>query len=77
MSINFPDSPSVNQLFSVGDRTWEWSGTTWNTVEEITSGPTGPTGPTGLAGTDGFSAITVSTTGPTGGTDGDLWIVYS
>jgi len=71
MSINFPDSPSVNELFSVGDRTWEWSGTVWNTVEEVTVGPTGPTGP------EGFSAITVSTLGPTGGSDGDLWIVYS
>jgi hypothetical protein len=74
MSINFPDSPSANELFSVDNRTWEWSGTTWNTVEETVVGPTGPTGP---AGVDGFSAITVSTLGPTGGTDGDLWIVYS
>jgi hypothetical protein len=74
MSINFPDSPSIDELFSVGDRTWQWSGTVWNTVEEITVGPTGPTGADGV---DGFSAITVSTLSPTGGSNGDLWIVYS
>jgi len=29
MAINFPDSPSVNDTVSVGDRTWIWDGTVW------------------------------------------------
>lgn len=30
MALNFPDSPTVNQVFSVGDRQWVWDGTSWN-----------------------------------------------
>jgi hypothetical protein len=30
MAIDFPNSPSVNQEFTVGDTTWYWSGTVWN-----------------------------------------------
>lgn len=29
MAINFPDSPSVNDTYTVGDRTWTWNGTVW------------------------------------------------
>ena len=29
MAINFPDAPSVNDLFVSGDSTWVWNGTTW------------------------------------------------
>lgn len=49
-NIDFPNSPSVNDLFTVNDRTWIWTGTTWDTVEETVIGPTGPTGPAGPTG---------------------------
>ena len=29
MAINFPDAPSVNDLFVSGNSTWVWNGTTW------------------------------------------------
>ena len=29
MAINFPDSPSLNDTFTVNDVTWKWDGTTW------------------------------------------------
>jgi len=29
MAINFPDSPSVNDIHTSGDMTWKWDGTTW------------------------------------------------
>ena len=32
MPINFPDSPSVNDTHTVGDRTWVWDGTTWTVI---------------------------------------------
>ena len=32
MAINFPDSPSVNDTHTVGDRTWVWDGTTWTVI---------------------------------------------
>lgn len=32
MAINFPDSPSVNDTHTVGNRTWKWDGTVWNLV---------------------------------------------
>lgn len=62
-AIDFPDSPSVNDEFTSGDKTWVWNGTVWNTVTSALgyTGPTGPdgadgaTGPTGPSGADGAS----------------------
>lgn len=61
MPIDFPNSPAVNDLYTVGNRTWRWTGTTWESV--ATAGPTGPTGPLGPTGATGPSV-----TGPTGAT---------
>ena len=33
MAINFPDSPSLNDEFTVGDRVWFWNGTVWKAKE--------------------------------------------
>ena len=64
MAINFPSSPSVNDTYTFGGRTWLWNGEGWEAIT-TTYGPTGPTGPTGANGVDG-------PTGPTGanGVDG-------
>lgn len=32
MAINFPSDPILNQLYSLGDTTWQWDGSTWNVV---------------------------------------------
>ena len=32
MAIDFPDSPTVNDTFTSGDRTWKWNGTAWRVV---------------------------------------------
>jgi microcystin-dependent protein len=71
MAINFPDSPTVDDLFTVNDRTWKWTGSTWTTVEALTLGPTGPTGalgPTGPTGADSTVTGPTGNTGPTGPT---------
>jgi len=31
-AVDFPNSPSVNDTFSVGERTWKWTGTAWDAV---------------------------------------------
>jgi microcystin-dependent protein len=71
MAINFPDNPTVDDLFTVNDRTWKWTGSTWITVEALTLGPTGPTGaigPTGPTGADSTVTGPTGSTGPTGPT---------
>jgi hypothetical protein len=72
MPLNFPDSPSLNQIYTSGSNTWEWDGTVWNAISSsivgidgtngITgaTGPIGPTGPTGPIGPTGPQG-TVST----------------
>lgn len=32
-TINFPDSPQIDDEFTAGDRTWIWDGTVWNSKE--------------------------------------------
>ncbi len=29
MALNFPASPSPNQIYTVGDQSWKWDGTAW------------------------------------------------
>ena len=47
-TIDFPNSPNVNDTFTVGERTWKWTGSTWDVV--VTTVVTGPQGPSGEAG---------------------------
>lgn len=53
-AIDFPNSPTVGQLFTVGDTTWEWTGTVWKGIGTAVPGPAGPTGPSGEAGFSSF-----------------------
>ena len=81
-AIDFPNSPALNDIFTVGTNSWKWNGIAWN-VLRITTGATGPTGP---QGTSINVKTSVSNTGalPTIGnstndarvvdSDGDLYI---
>jgi hypothetical protein len=76
MPIDFPNSPSVNDLYTVGDRTWRWTGLVWKSVTVTVAGPTGPTGGIGPTGPEG--SFIVYPTAPTGPTfpapiEGDVW----
>ena len=31
--INFPNTPSLNQVFSVDNRSWKWTGSRWELVQ--------------------------------------------
>jgi hypothetical protein len=69
-AIDFPNSPSVNDTHTVGNRVWKWNGTVWEVVRSTVpyaTGATGPTGNTGATGLTGATGVTGSTvTGPTG-----------
>lgn len=58
MAINFPDSPTLNQEFAVGDKVWFWTGTVWKAKET----PVLETG-----------KYTVSDTAPLDPEEGDAW----
>ena len=32
MAMDFPNSPAVNDTFTVGDKTWKWTGSVWEIV---------------------------------------------
>jgi hypothetical protein len=65
MAIDFPDSPVLDQQFTVGETTWYWNGSVWRLlISEGVQGDLGPTGPVGPTGPTG-PGIT-GPTGPTG-----------
>ena len=66
-AIDFPNSPSVNDTHTVGNRIWKWNGTVWEVVRSSVPYSTGATGPTGDAGAIGATGLT-GLTGATGGT---------
>lgn len=57
-AIDFPNDPDIGDLFSVGDRTWRWTGVVWETVTTTTA--VGPQGPPG--GFDTLQVVEIKTT---------------
>ena len=53
MAIDFPSSPTINQIYTFGGRSWQWNGTGWDIYSSGTSGNTGATGPQGIQGVTG------------------------
>ena len=69
MPIDFPDSPAVDDLFTVNDQTWRWDGSVWRINEaQGIQGPTGPTGPIGPTGPVSTVPGPTGSTGPLGPT---------
>jgi hypothetical protein len=32
MALNFPTSPTLNQVYTYGDKSWAWDGTSWLSI---------------------------------------------
>ena len=70
MAVQFPSSPTVNQTYAYSDKTWVWSGSTWDLVDLsiITINTTAPVSPS-------IGALWLSTeTGDLAVYDGSYWI---
>jgi len=78
MPLDFPSTPSLNDLYTFGGKTWKWDGAGWISYNIGLTGPQGiqgPTGPTGAAGSttlDGLSDVTI-----TGAQNNDILIYNS
>lgn len=57
MALNFPASPSTNQIYTVGDQSWKWDGTAW----------------VALSSAEESVPVYVGTLPPTYSVDGYLW----
>lgn len=65
--LDFPNSPSLNQLFTNNGQTWYWNGSVWRIYNaQGLPGPTGPTGPVGPTGATGPTGAASTVPGPTG-----------
>jgi len=81
-TINFPNSPSVNQTYAIGNRTWKYNGAGWELVPLTAGftgsqgdiGYTGSRGDTGFVGSEGNLDVTTSATPPSTPQYGDIWI---
>lgn len=69
MPLNFPDSPSLNQVYTSGSNSWQWDGTVWNALSSSVVGINGSNGSTGATGAAGVTGATGATgpQGPAGG----------
>ena len=65
--INFPNSPTLNEVFTSGDNSWKWNGFAWNLIVLPTNNiiRTIITGATySVSGTDKFIGIQSTSTTP-------------
>jgi hypothetical protein len=56
MPIDFPTSPTLNQTYTFGGRTWSWNGFAWDNIT-TTFGPQGVQGTQGLQGIQGTQGL--------------------
>lgn len=56
-AIDFPNSPTVGQQLTVGDVSWEWTGTVWKSLGTLGVGPAGADGVDGVDGEADFDTF--------------------
>ena len=74
-AFDFPNSPSVNDVYTANGISYKWDGTVWKRVSATgAQGGTGSTGAQGAAGAQGDNAgLDISTGAPSSPDAGDLW----
>ena len=75
-ALNFPNNPSLNDIYSANGRRWKWNGSSWIRIADPgVQGATGAQGTTGTQGTQGLQGPqgTTGTQGTAGtiGVDGN------
>lgn len=81
MAINFPSTPTLDQVYTFEDRTWRWNGEYWQSItatigyagSQGDTGYTGSEGDTGYTGSEGESSFTWGNIAPTNPAVGDRW----
>lgn len=73
MPLDFPNTPSTNDTYSAGGRTWIYNGTTWVLSAYVGVIPAGSVGTTELAN----NAVHYSKLGPTGAANGQALLANS
>ena len=54
-ALNFPNNPSLNDIYSANGRRWKWNGSSWIRIADPgVQGATGAQGTTGTQGTQGL-----------------------
>ena len=74
MPLNFPDSPSLNEIYTSGSNSWRWDGTVWNALSSSIVGIDGTTGVTGATGPAGATGA-IGPTGPAGGGASESFVI--
>jgi len=85
MPLDFPSSPSLNQIYTYGGRSWQWNGTAWDVYSTTTVVNTlnGLTGTVGLSAgsnitlTSAGNTITISSSASGGGISGPYVISFN
>lgn len=62
--LDFPDAPTVGQIFTADTKSWTWTGSVWNATGSSSGTP-------GVPG--GSASVVVSQTAPTSPTEGNIW----
>jgi len=77
MPLNFPNSPSLDQIYTVGSNSWQWDGTVWNAISSSQIGIDGIDGITGATGPAGATGATgsIGPTGPAGGGASESFVI--
>lgn len=72
MALNFPSSPTLNQIYTSGTLVWTWNGAAW--VSSSAAPPIGYTGSTGYTGSQGPAGGYTGSQGNIGytGSQGDI-----
>lgn len=61
MALDFPPSPANNEIYTEGNRSWQWNGRYWQAIS-VTSGFTGSFGYTGSKGGTDIRFVDVDNT---------------